>query len=145
MLLVSFDGLKEKCPRIAMESCQEIMAEIGNLHAEDLQVDYEIRQGKPERVIAETAGKLGIDLIVICIDGKDNLKVFLSGTITEHVIHHASSPMLVIPFQKNAVPLGLSTGIGLAPDSAMDALQKDPCTVLFTNHNYWSHMIIGYI
>jgi nucleotide-binding universal stress UspA family protein len=102
MLLVSFDGLKEKCRRIAMESCKEIMAEIGNLHAEDLQVDYEIRQGKLEQVIAETAGKLGNDLIVICTDGKDNIKNFLTGKITEHVINHASCPLLVIPYQKNA-------------------------------------------
>jgi nucleotide-binding universal stress UspA family protein len=99
---VSFDGLKEKYRRIAMESREEMMAEIGNLHAEDIQVDYEIRQGKPERVIAETAGKLGIDLIVICTDGRDNIKDFLTGTITEHVINHASCPVLVIPYPKNA-------------------------------------------
>ena len=102
MLRVSFDGLKEKYRRIALESREEMMAEIGNLHAEDIQVDYEIRQGKPERVIAETAGKLGIDLIVICTDGRDNIKDFVTGTITEHVISHASCPVLVIPYQKNA-------------------------------------------
>lgn len=101
MLRVSFDGLKEKYRRIAIESREEMMAEIGNLHAEDIQVDYEIRQGKPERVIAETTGKLGIDLIVICTDGRDNIKDFVTGTITEHVINHASCPVLVIPYPKS--------------------------------------------
>ncbi len=102
MLRVSFDGLKEKYRRIAIESRQEMMAEIGNLHAEDIQVDYEVRQGKPKRVIAETAAKLAIDLIVICTDGRDNIKDFLTGTITAHIINHASCPVLVIPYQKNA-------------------------------------------
>ena len=102
MLRVSFDGLKEKYRRIAIESREEMMAEIGNLHAEDIQVGYEIRQGKPEQVIAETAGKLGIDLIVICTDGRDNIKDFVTGTISEHLINHASCPVLVIPYPKSS-------------------------------------------
>jgi nucleotide-binding universal stress UspA family protein len=101
MLRVSFDGLKEKYRRIAIESRKEMMAEIGNLHAEDIQVNYEIRQGKPERVIAETAGKLGVDLIVICTDGRNTIKDFVTGTITEHVINDATCPVLVIPYPKS--------------------------------------------
>ena len=102
MLRVSFDGLKEKYRRIAIESRQEMMAEIGELHADDIQVDYVLHEGKPERVIAKTAGKLCIDLIVICTDGRDNIKDFVTGTITEHVINHASCPVLVIPYPKSA-------------------------------------------
>ena len=102
MLRVSFAGLKEKYRQIAIESRQEMMAEIGELNAEDIQVDYVLHEGKPKRVIAETAGKLGIDLIVICTDGRDNIKDFVTGTITEHVINHASCPVLVIPYPKSA-------------------------------------------
>ena len=102
MLRVSFDGLKEKYRRIAIESRQEMKAEIGNLHAEDIQVDYVLREGKPERVIAETAGKLAVDLIVICTDGRHNIKDFVTGTITEHVINDVSCPVLVIPYHKSA-------------------------------------------
>lgn len=102
------------------------MAEIGNLHTEDLQVDYEIHQGNPEWVITETAGRLGINLIVFCPDGRHNIKDFATGTITKHVINHASCPVLAIPYQKNAYSLGLTTGIGVAPAIAMDALQNDP-------------------
>jgi nucleotide-binding universal stress UspA family protein len=102
MLRVSFDGLKEKYRRAALESREEMKAEISKLHAEDIQVDYELREGKPEAVIVETAEKLGIDLIVICTDGRDNIMDFVTGTITEHVINHASCPVLVIPYQKNS-------------------------------------------
>jgi nucleotide-binding universal stress UspA family protein len=102
LLRVSFDGLKQKYRRAALESREEMKAEISKLHAEDIQVDYELREGKPEAVIVETAEKLGIDLIVICTDGRDNIMDFVTGTITEHVINHASCPVLVIPFPKSS-------------------------------------------
>jgi nucleotide-binding universal stress UspA family protein len=100
MLRVSFDSLKEKYRRIAVESRDEMRAEISKLHAEDIQVDYVLREGKPETIIVETAEKLGVDLIVICTDGRDNIRDFVTGTITEHVINHASCPVLVIPYPK---------------------------------------------
>ncbi len=102
MLRVSFDGLKEKYRRIAVESREEMKGEISKVHAEDIQVEYVLREGKPETIIVETAEKLGVDLIVICTDGRDNIKDFVTGTITEHVINHASCPVLVIPYQKNS-------------------------------------------
>jgi len=102
MLRVSFDGLKEKYRRVALESREEMKAEISKLHAEDIQVDYELREGKPETAIVETAEKLGIDLIVICTYGRDNIMDFVTGTITEHVINHASCPVLVIPYPKSS-------------------------------------------
>jgi len=102
MLRVSFDGLKEKYRRIAIESREEMRAEISNLHAEDIQVDYVLREGKPQTIIVEIAEKIGIDLIVICTDGRDNIKDFVTGTITEHVINHASCPVLVIPYPKSS-------------------------------------------
>ena len=73
MFRVSFDGLKEKYRRIAVESREEMKTEIGKLHAEDIQVDFVLREGRPERVIVETTGGLGIDLIVICTDGRYNI------------------------------------------------------------------------
>jgi nucleotide-binding universal stress UspA family protein len=102
MLRVSFDGLKKKYRRIAIESREEMRAEISKLHAEDIQVDYMLREGKPQTIIVETAEKIGIDLIVICTDGKDNIKDFVTGTITEHVINHAPCPVLVIPYPKSS-------------------------------------------
>ena len=98
MLRVNFEGLKEKYRRIAVESREEMKAEIRRLHAEDVPVEYVLHEGKPEGVIVEMAQKLGIDLIVICTDGRDNIKDFVTGTITEYVINHASCPVLVIPF-----------------------------------------------
>jgi nucleotide-binding universal stress UspA family protein len=102
MLRVSFDGLKEKYRRVALESREEMKTEISKLHAEDIQVDYELREGKLETVVVETAERLGIDLIVICTDGRENIMDFVTGTITEHVINRTSCPVLVILYLKRS-------------------------------------------
>jgi nucleotide-binding universal stress UspA family protein len=100
MLRVSFESLKEKYRQVAVESREEMKAEISKLHAEDVQVEYVLREGKPEKLIVEMAEKLGIDLIVICTDGRDNIRDFVSGTITVQVINQTSCPVLVIPYPK---------------------------------------------
>jgi nucleotide-binding universal stress UspA family protein len=97
MVRVSVTDMKEKFKRIAMDSKEEMKAEIHKLHAEDLEVDYLLHEGKPEKVIVEVAKQLGIDLIIMSTDGKDNLMDFVTGTITEHVINHSLCPVLVIP------------------------------------------------
>ena len=96
MLRVSVDSMKEKFRRIAFDSKEEMKAVIHKLHADDLEVDYLLHKGKPEKVIVEVAKQLGTDLIVIGTDGRDNVMDFVVGTITEHVINAAPCPVLVI-------------------------------------------------
>lgn len=102
MLRVSFDRLKEKYRQIAVESREEMRSEIKRLHAEDIEVDYILREGQPYKSIVETAEQLNADLIVICTDGRDNIKDFLAGTITERVINEADCPVLVIPYPRTS-------------------------------------------
>ena len=96
MLRVSVDKMKEKYKRIAIESKEEMKTVIHKLHADDIEVDYLLHSGKPEKVIVEVAEQLGTDLIVIGTDGRDNVMDFVVGTITEHVINAAPCPVLVI-------------------------------------------------
>ena len=96
MLRVSVDKMKEKYKRIAIESKEEMKTVIHKLHADDIEVDYLLHSGKPEKVIVEIAEQLGTDLIVISTDGRDNVMDFVVGTITEHVINAAPCPVLVI-------------------------------------------------
>jgi len=100
MLRVSVDKMKEKYKRIAIDSKEEMKAVIHKLHADDIEVDYLLHSGKPEKVIVEIAEQLGTDLIVIGTDGKDNVKDFIVGTITEHVINAAPCPVLVVHYRK---------------------------------------------
>ena len=100
MLRVSVDKMKEKYKRIAIDSKEEMKAAIHKLHADDIEVDYLLHSGKPEKVIVEIAEQLGTDLIVIGTDGRDNVKDFIVGTITEHVINAAPCPVLVVHYRK---------------------------------------------
>jgi nucleotide-binding universal stress UspA family protein len=99
MLRVSVNKMKEKYRRIAIDSKEEMRAFIHKLHADDIEVDYLLNKGKPEKVIVEVADKLGADLIVMCTDGRDNIMDFVTGTITEHVINEATCPVLVIRYK----------------------------------------------
>ena len=97
MLRVSVNKMKEKYKHIADDSKKEMKAVIHKLHADDIEVDYLLHKGKPNKAIGEVAEKLGVDLIVMCTDGRDNLMDFVIGSITEHVINSSPCPVLVIP------------------------------------------------
>jgi nucleotide-binding universal stress UspA family protein len=97
MLRVSVDKLKKKYEQIAIKSRDEMKAVIHELHADDIEITYLLRKGTPADTIIQVAAESGVDLIVICTDGRDNLKDFVSGTITERVINQAPCPVLVIP------------------------------------------------
>jgi len=96
MLRVSFDSLKGTYAQVAVESREQMRETISKLHAEDIQVDFLLREGTPAKKIVEEAQKLGVDLIVMATDGRDSIKDFVTGTITEHGINHAPCPVLVI-------------------------------------------------
>jgi nucleotide-binding universal stress UspA family protein len=99
MLRVSFDSLKAEYDKAAVESREQMRAAIRQLNAEDIQVAYKLREGKPAKKIVKVAEKLSVDLIVMATDGRDSIKDFVTGTITEHVINHATCPVLVIPYK----------------------------------------------
>lgn len=100
MLRVSVEKMEAKYREIALESKAEMQALIKHLHAEDIAVEYLLRDGKPEKAIVEVAREIDVDLIVICTDGRDSLKDFVTGTITENVINSLVCPVLVIPGRK---------------------------------------------
>jgi nucleotide-binding universal stress UspA family protein len=97
MLRVSFDSLKAEYAKVAVESREQMRAAIRQLNAVDIRVNYKLREGKPAKKIVKVAQELSVDLIVMSTDGRDNIKDFVTGTITAHVINHAPCPVLVIP------------------------------------------------
>ena len=99
MLRVSVNKMKEKYRQIAIDSKEEMKVVIHKLHADDIEVEYLLHKGKPEKVIVEVADQLGADLIVMCTNGRDNIMDFVTGTITEHVINAATCPVLVIRYR----------------------------------------------
>ncbi len=56
-----------------------------------------IKKGIPEKVILETAEKLGVDHIVMGKSGKNALEKFILGSTTERVARKAKVPVDIIP------------------------------------------------
>jgi nucleotide-binding universal stress UspA family protein len=98
MLRVSVDKMKKEFTETAIQAKAAMQEVIQTLQAEDVVLNYLLREGKPESEIPTVAEEVGADLIVIATDGRDNIKDFVTGTITEHVINHSPCPVLVIPY-----------------------------------------------
>jgi nucleotide-binding universal stress UspA family protein len=54
-------------------------------------------QGSTPETIVREADRLGVDLIVLGSHGHGVLRRALIGSVSEHVLHHASRPMLIVP------------------------------------------------
>ena len=67
------------------------LAEKEDIHAEGL-----IVEGKPYEAITKTAKDKNIDLIVLGSHGRTGISRFLMGSVTERVIGHAESAVLVV-------------------------------------------------
>lgn len=48
------------------------------------------------RSIVDVAGEVGADLVVVGASGKGLLRRLFSGSVSDHVVHHAPCPVLVV-------------------------------------------------
>ena len=58
-------------------------------------VETVVRQGVPANEILQAAEELHADLIVMGSRGWGQLKAMLLGSVSEHVLHHATCPVLI--------------------------------------------------
>lgn len=100
MLRVSAAKMMEKFEAIAKKSRLEMQELIHKYKADDIEVEYLLHNGIPEKMIAKVAKELKVDLIVMYTSGRTNIKDFVTGTISQHVINSAHCPVLVIPHKK---------------------------------------------
>ena len=97
MLRVRVGTIKEEFEKTAMQAKKEMKDVLHSLHAEDVKVDFSIKEGKPQKVICEEAARTNADLIIIGTSRKPNISKYLLGTTASYVIEHAKIPVLVVP------------------------------------------------
>ena len=100
MLRTDVDEMKKKFRQTAIESKRKMKESIERLHAEDVEIDYVLKEGTPSKTIYEYARQKDMDLIVMATDGRDSLMDVVKGTVSEHVINHAHCPVLIVPSAK---------------------------------------------
>ena len=97
MLRVRVGTIQEEFQKTAMQAKKEMKDVLHSLHAEDVKVDFSIKEGKPQKVICEEAARTNADLIIMGTSHKPNISKYLLGTTASYVIEHAKIPVLVVP------------------------------------------------
>ena len=97
MLRVSIDTIKLEFEKTALKAKEEMSEVIKKLHAEDIQVEYIIKEGKPNLVICEEANRIQADLIIMGVSEKNIVSNFIYRSTASFVIEHVKIPVLVVP------------------------------------------------
>lgn len=97
MLRVSVESIQAEFEKTAILAKNEMKGIIHSLHAEDINVEFKIKKGKPNKIICEEAVKLDADLIVLGKSSKGKISKFLLGSTAAYIVNHASVPVLVVP------------------------------------------------
>ena len=99
MLRVSIDTMKLEFEKTALKAKEEMSEVIKKLHAEDIQVEYIIKEGKSNLVICEEANRMQADLIIMGVSEKNRVSNFIYRSTASFVIEHVKIPVLVVPMK----------------------------------------------
>ena len=99
MLRISIDTMKLEFEKTALQAKNEMQVAIETLHAEDIQVEYVIKDGKPNKVICEEAQKAQADLIIMGVSDTNIISNFIFRSTASFVIEHVEIPVLVVPIK----------------------------------------------
>ena len=99
MLRVSIDAMKLEIETIALKAKKQMSEVIKKLHAEDIQVEYIIKEGKSHQVICQEAQRIQADLIIMGVSEKNIVSNFIFRSTASFVIEHVEIPVLVVPLK----------------------------------------------
>ena len=99
MLRVSIDAMKLEIETIALKAKKEMSEVIKKLHAEDIQVEYIIKEGKSNQVICQEAERIEADLIIMGVSEKNIVSNFIFRSTASFVIEYVDIPVLVVPLK----------------------------------------------
>jgi nucleotide-binding universal stress UspA family protein len=66
------------------------------LNAAGFQADFEVRLGDAPELIADTAERIGANLIAMATHGYSGLRRWALGSVTDRVLHVTNTPMLIV-------------------------------------------------
>ena len=99
MLRVSIDAMKLEIETISLKAKKEMSEVIKRLHAEDIEVEYIIKEGKSNQVICQEAERIKADLIIMGVSEKNIVSNFIFRSTASFVIEHVEIPVLVVPLK----------------------------------------------
>ena len=99
MLRVSIETIKLEFKKTSLEAKNEIKKTLSSLHAEDIEVEYLIKDGKSNQVICEEAERIEADLIIMGVSEKNIVSNLIFRSTASYVIEHINIPVLVVPMK----------------------------------------------
>lgn len=88
---------REQSEMILLKEAQETIEQMIKMYNGAKQLYKFTPEGFPKEEILNTAKEWGADVIVMGTHGRTGPSHFFEGSIAEHVVRHASVPVLVIP------------------------------------------------
>lgn len=76
---------------------KEMRALVASSAADNVSIEFILKEGRPGNEIVDTSKELNVDLIVIGHQGRSALGNLLLGSVAQHVVNHTPCPILVIP------------------------------------------------
>jgi nucleotide-binding universal stress UspA family protein len=90
---------KEQYTKVAKESHQRVLdiasEKIKNTHP-DLKIETRLEEGRPSKVIVETAQNENVDLVVIGSRGIGGIKGWVLGSTSHKVVESCTKPVLIV-------------------------------------------------
>ena len=83
-------------PQEILDEGQKVLEEVCGLIPAGVTAKTLVKMGRPQERILETAEEMQADLIVMGSRGLGALKQMLMGSVSQHILVHAKSPVLVI-------------------------------------------------
>ncbi len=71
-------------------------------HLGDNTINTIVKEGQIEELVLETSKEINADIIVMGSHSRRWLDNILMGSTTEHVLHHTTIPLLIIPTKKHS-------------------------------------------
>ena len=99
MLRVSIESMKSEFNKTSLKAKDEMKEVLKILHAEDIQVEYLIKDGKANQVICQEAERIQADLIIMGVSEKNIVSNLIFRSTASFVIEHVEIPVLVVPMK----------------------------------------------
>lgn len=93
-------GYKGEFPEVLSEVVKERREELDRFLPREarqgMDVEFEVRKGKPAEEVIQVARENRIDLIVLGTLGRSSIEAVLVGSVARHVTNHAPCPVLLV-------------------------------------------------
>jgi len=92
-------------PEVREVRARQVQAVVNQARASGANASYLVWEGEAGDAITAAAEAEGADLIVVGTHGRSTVGRFLLGSVSDHVVHHAGCPVLVVRPRSEDDPL----------------------------------------